>query len=75
MLLTLLEINLKFSTVPYTLIDDGYFLFIEQFIFIEHLQCIGLEQTPTKWISEASGSDKVTSHISILGSVPDYVVS
>ena len=56
MLLTLLEINLKFSTVPYTLIDDGYFLFIEQFIFIEHLQCIGLEQTPTKWISEASGS-------------------
>ena len=48
-----------------------------------HLQCVALEQAPTKWVCEAceaSGGARAKRprkwrHITILGIVPDYVVS
>ena len=53
-------------------------------MFYSHLECIALKQTLTKWICkvcEASGLlqakclQKGCHHITILGNVPDYIVS
>jgi len=67
----------------YALFSYDELKFVHLHVVQYHLQCIALEQAPTKWVCEAceasgGAQEKCAQkwyHIAILGNVPDYVVS